>query len=162
VEIVQQLEQEGHFPQAPSAFAHGVLTLEVTRVIEGVGNHWVSELDSARHIQWFGQWRRVDELAATLRQDPPESFRPMRVRCRNGDPKHFGVCTKGVRLKRYGRKRLVIVHDAAELTDTPRFLVPDALPWESGRVIETWSARWASEIYQPDYDSRDHLSQATA
>jgi hypothetical protein len=147
VEIVQQLEQEGHFPQAPYAFDNGVLTLELTRVIEGVGKHWVSELESSRHIQWFGQWRRVDEIAATLRQAHPESFRPIRVRCRNGDTKHFWVFTKVVRLKRYGRKRLVIVHEVAELTDTPRFLVTDALHWESGRVIETWSYRWASEIF---------------
>ena len=147
VEIVQQLEQEGHFPQAPYAFDNGVLTLELTRLIEGVGKHWVSELESSRHIQWFGQWRRVDEIAATLRQAHPESFRPVRVRCRNGDIKPFWVFTKVVRLKRYGRKRLVIVHEAAELTDVPRFLVTDALHWESGRVMETWSYRWASEIF---------------
>ena len=147
VEIVQQLEQEGHFPQAPYAFDNGVLTLELTRLIEGVGKHWVSELESSRHIQWFGQWRRVDEIAATLRQEHPESFRPVRVRCRNGDIKPFRVFTKVVRLKRYGRKRLVIVHEAAELTDVPRFLVTDALHWESGRVLETWSYRWASEIF---------------
>jgi hypothetical protein len=147
LEIVQQLEQEGHFPQAPYAFDNGVLTLELTRVIEGVGKHWVSEVESSRPIQWFGQWRRVDEIAATLRQDHAESFRPIRVRCRNGDTKPFWVFTKVVRLKRYGRKRLVIVHEAAELTDVPRFLVTDALHWESGRVIATWSYRWASEIF---------------
>ena len=147
LEIVQQLEQEGHFPQAPYAFDNGVLTLELTRVIEGLGKHWVSELESSRHIQWAGQWRRVDEMAATLRQEHAESFRPVRVRCRNGDTKHFWVFTKVVRLKRYGRKRLVIVHEAAELTDAPRFLVTDALHWESGRVIATWSYRWASEIF---------------
>jgi hypothetical protein len=147
LEIVQQLDQEGHFPQAPYAFDNGVLTLELTRVIEGVGKHWVSEVESSRPIQWFGQWRRVDEIAATLRQAHAESFRPIRVRCRNGDTKPFWVFTKVVRLKRYGRKRLVIVHEAAELTDVPRFLVTDALHWESGRVIATWSYRWASEIF---------------
>src|ERR671936_1723383 len=52
-----------------------------------------------------------------------------------------------VRLKRYGRKRLVIVHEKQDLMDEPRFLVTEALPWESGRVIETWSYRWASEIF---------------
>jgi hypothetical protein len=29
----------------------------------------------------------------------------------------------------------------------PRFLLTDALHWDSGRVIETWSYRWASEIF---------------
>jgi hypothetical protein len=40
----------------------------------------------------------------------------------------------------------VIVHEQAALADSPRFLVPDALHWESGRVIETWRYRWASAI----------------
>ena len=71
----------------------------------------------------------------------------MQVRCRNGETKSFWAFTKVVRLKRYGRKRLVIVHEQAELRDAPRFLLTDALHWESGRVIETWSYRWASEIF---------------
>ena len=59
----------------------------------------------------------------------------------------FFAFTKVVRLKRYGRKRLVIVHEQEDLTDAPRFLVTDALHWESGRVIQTWSYRWASEVF---------------
>jgi hypothetical protein len=147
LEIVQQLEQEGHFPQASYAFDNGLLTLELTRFIESVGKHWVSELESSRHIQWQGQWRRVDTVAAALRHGHPESFRPVRVRCRNGDPKLYWAFTKVVRLKRYGRKRLVIVHEHAELTDTPRFFLTDAQHWDSGRIVETWSYRWTSEIF---------------
>ena len=147
LEIVQQLEPEGHFPLAHYAFDNGVLTLELTRYIEGVGKHWVSELESSRHIQWQGQWRRVDEVAAALRGAHPESFRVVRVRCRNGDLKHYWAFTKVVRLKRYGRKRLVIVHEQAALTDTPRFFLTDAQHWESGRILETWSYRWSSEIF---------------
>ena len=147
VEIVMQLEQEGHFPAAHYAFDNGLLTLELTRFIEGAGKHWVSELENSRHIQWQGQWRRVDAVAAELRQVHPESFRPVRVRCRNGDTKQYWAFTKVVRLKRYGRKRLVIAHEHAELTDPPRFFLTDAQHWESGRVMETWSYRWASEIF---------------
>jgi hypothetical protein len=147
VEIVRQLEAEGHFPQAPYAFDNGVLTLELTRLIERCNKHWVSELEVSRHIQWQGKWRRVDEVGADLRHQHPESFREVRVNCRNGEEKVFFAFTKVVRLKRYGRKRLVIVHERRELSDAPRFLVTDALHWESGRVIQTWSYRWASEVF---------------
>jgi len=147
VEIVRQLEVEGHFPKAHYAFDHGVLTLELTRLIESGGKHWVSEVEISRHIQWQGHWRRVDDVAAELRRQHPESFRPIKVPCRNGEEKVFFVFTKVVRLKRYGRKRLVTVHEHPDLSDTPRFLVTDALHWESGRVIQTWSYRWASEIF---------------
>jgi hypothetical protein len=148
VEIVRQLEAEGHFPEAYYAFDHGVLTLELTRLIESRGKHWVSELEISRHIQWQGHWRRVDEVAAELRQQHPESFRPIKVQCRNGAEKVGFVFTKVVRLKRYGRKRWVIVHEHPDLSDAPRFLVTDALHWESGRVIQTWSYRWASELFR--------------
>jgi hypothetical protein len=146
-EIVQRLEEEGQFPQANYAFDNGVLHLELTRYIESRGKHWVSELECSRHIQWYGQWRRVDVVAAELKQEHPESFRPITVQCRNGEKKPYWTFTKTIRLKRYGRKRLVIMHEKQDLTDVPRFLVTDALHWESGRVIETWSYRWASEIF---------------
>jgi hypothetical protein len=147
LEIVQQFEQEGHFPQAHYAFDNGVLSLALTRCIEHAGKHWVSELECSRHIQWQGQWRRVDAVAEALRREHPESFRPVRVHCRNGETKLFQAFTKVVRLKRYGRKRLVIVHESETLRDEPRFLLTDALHWESGRVLETWSYRWTSEIF---------------
>ncbi|WP_166805121.1 hypothetical protein [Nitrosococcus wardiae] len=147
VEMVRQLEAEGHFPQAPYAFDNGVLSLPLIQLIEQQGKHWVSELESSRLIQWQGQWRRVDEIAAELRQQHPESFRRVNVKRRSGEEKAFWAFTKTVRLKRYGRKRLVIVHEQADLSDTPRFLLTDALHWEAGRVIRVWSDRWPVEIF---------------
>jgi hypothetical protein len=147
VEMVAQLEEEGKFPQADYAFDNGVLTVELTRLIESRGKHWVSEVESSRHILWKDEWRRIDEVALELRQQHPESFRQVQVRCRNGEQKIFWAFTKSVRLKRYGRKRIAMVHERADLTDTPRFLVTDALHWESGRMIETWSFRWAAEVF---------------
>jgi hypothetical protein len=147
VEIVQQLEQEGHFPQANYAFDTGLLTVELARCIEGMGKHWVSEVECSRHIQWQGHWRRVDEVAAGLRSAHPESFRAVRIRGRHGETKQIWAFTKVVRLKRYGRQRLVIVHEREQLDDAPRFLLTDAQHWESGRVMETWNYRWAAEIF---------------
>jgi hypothetical protein len=147
LDIVQQLEQEGHFPQAHYAFDPGVLSLELPRGIEPASKHWVRELEGSRHSQWQGPWRRVDAVAAALQRDHPESYRAVQVRCRHGETKPLWVFTKVVRRKRYGRKRLVIVHAQEELRDPPRFLLTDALHWDSGRVSETWSYRWASAIF---------------
>jgi hypothetical protein len=77
----------------------------------------------------------------------PESFRRVRVRCRQGETKEFWAFTKSGRRKRYGRKRIVLVHERADLTAPPRFLVSDALQWESGRIMETWSFRWAAAVF---------------
>jgi len=147
LEIVQQLEAEGHFAEADYAFDNGVLTLDLTKFIESANKHWVSEIESSRNINWEGQWRRVDDVAAQLRQTHPESFRIVEVKMRNGEEKQFKAFTKVVRLKKYGKKRLVIMHENLDLTDNARFLLTDALHWESSRVIETWSYRWAAEIF---------------
>jgi hypothetical protein len=147
VEMVRQLEEEGQFPQADYAFDNGVLTVELTRLIESKGKHWVSEVESSRLILWQDKWQPIDEVARELRQSHPESFRQVRVRCRNGETKEYWAFTKTVRLKRYGRKRIAMVHERADLTDAPRFLVTDAVHWESGRMIETWSFRWAAEVF---------------
>jgi hypothetical protein len=74
LDIVQQLEQEGHFSSAHYTFDHGVLSLELSRGIERAGKHWVSELECSRHIQWQGQWQRVDTVAHTLQQAHPGKF----------------------------------------------------------------------------------------
>jgi hypothetical protein len=148
VEIVRQIEDEGHFPHADYAFDNGVLTRELTKLIEERGKHWVSEIESSRHINWMGQWRRVDEVAEELRTRHPESFRYVKVKVRNGNEREYWAFTKVVRLKKgYGRKRLVIVHEQAELSDTPRFLLTDAQHWESGRTIQVWSYRWPVEVF---------------
>jgi hypothetical protein len=147
VEIVEQIEQEGHFPAAHYAFDNGILTVELAQVIEHKGKHWVSELECSRNVMWRGQWRRIDEVAAQLREHAPQSFRPLQVHCRSGETKTFWAFTKTIRLRRYGRKRIVIVHEREDLTDVPRFLLSDALHWESGRIIETWSFRWSAELF---------------
>jgi hypothetical protein len=73
--------------------------------------------------------------------------RHIKVQCRNGEIKDYWVLTKQVRLKRYGHKRLSIVYETSELTNTPRYYLTEALHWESGKILETWSYRWSSEIF---------------
>jgi hypothetical protein len=147
VERVAQLEEEGNFPQADYAFDKGVLTLDLTRFIESKGQHWVSEIGSSRLILWQDAWRRVDAVAMEVRQQHPESFRRVQGRCRNGERKEFWAFTKTVRLKKYARKRLAMAHERADLSDTPRFLLTEAVHWESGRIMETWSFRWAAAVF---------------
>src|SRR5512143_1596823 len=70
-EIVRQVETAGQFPQAPYAGDNGVLSLPLTQLIEQHGKHGVTELDSSRLLHWQGHGRRVDAVAALLRQQYP-------------------------------------------------------------------------------------------
>ena len=145
--MVDRIEKEGAFPYANYAFDNGVLSFPLAQLIEKNNKQWVSELEVSRNIMWEGQWERVDNVAAMLRAAHPESFRLVHVLCRNGEKKLYWAFTKVVRLKKHGRKRLVIVHETEELTDKPRFLLSSAQHWGSGRIIETWNYRWSIEVF---------------
>jgi hypothetical protein len=147
VEMVSRIEKEGAFPHANYAFDNGVLSFPLAQLIEKSGKQWVSESEISRNIMWKGKWDRVDNVAKMLRVEHPETFRPVWIRCRNGKKKQYWAFTKVVRLKKYGKKRLVILHEEGNLTDKPRFLLSSAIHWESGRIIETWNYRWSIEIF---------------
>ncbi len=106
VAIVEQLEEEGNFPQANYANDFGVLSLPLTQLIEKHGKHWVSELECSRNIFWSGEWRRIDGVAIQLRREHPESFRPVKVKCRNGSEKQLWGFTLGSALEEIWKKKV--------------------------------------------------------
>ena len=137
VEMVKQIEIEGNYPEADYAFDQGVLTCALTSLIESVGKHWVSEIEKNRLILWDGKWRQAQVVAEQLKQIHPESFRYKKVRCRNNEMREIWAFSKVIRLKKYGRKRLTIIHEKADLSDAPRFLLTDAHHWDASRVFAT-------------------------
>ena len=147
VEIVLRIEEEGLFPLTHYAFDNGILCLELANCIEKAGKHWVSKAEKSRNVMWKGKWTRVDAVDKELCQNNPESFRETEVMERNGKKKKYWAFTKTLRLKRYGRKRLVIIHELQDLSDKPLFLLTDAKHWNAVKVIQVWSYRWASEVF---------------
>ena len=91
------------------------------------GKHWTSELEKSRHINWKGQWCRIDEVANELKEQHPQAFRRIKYQTRVGENRVCWGFSKSLRLKRYGKKRILIVHEKEDLSDTPRFLVTNAL-----------------------------------
>ena len=144
--MVRQIEAEGQFPDVDYAFDQGMLSVPLTKIIEASGKHWVTEIERSRNIMWNGQWWRVEKVAQELKTEHPESFREKKVTCRGGETKEIWAFSKVVRLRKYGRKRLVIVHEKPDLSDSPRFLLTDALHLDASRVFSTWSYRWSVEI----------------
>ena len=147
MEMVSRIEKEGAFPHANYAFDNGILSFQLAQLIEQNNKQWVSELEISRNIMWKNKWERVDTVAEELRTEHPEAYRLVRVRCRNGKHKTYWAFSKVIRLKKYGRKRMVIMHEKEDLSDKPRFLLSSAQHWESSRIIETWSYRWSIEIF---------------
>ena len=147
VAIVEQIETENYFPQADYAFDNGVLSPRLAQAIESKNKYWISELEVSRLIFWDNAYQPIADVAEMLRQTSPHSFRRVEYTARNGQTKTAWVFSKVVRLKKYGKKRIFIVHETEDLSDQPRFLITNAMHWEAKRALETWSYRWAAEIF---------------
>jgi len=52
-----------------------------------------------------------------------------------------------LRLRKYGRKRIVIVHKKEDLSDPGTFYVTNAISWKVPRILTTWSFRWGAEVF---------------
>lgn len=87
MDVVRLLYDEGHFPDANYAFDNGVLNLDFQQMIEARNKHWTSELEASRHINWKGDWRRIDKVAAELKEQQPQSFRRVEYQTRSGEIK---------------------------------------------------------------------------
>jgi len=116
VEIVQQLEEEGHVPEAAYVFENGVLSRPLTTGIEAQGKVWLSDLEKSRNINCKGDWRRVDDVAEELRREHPQAFRkPSKPGVTAGHPRFFTSLAHRepvVNPLRYARrKRLLAISD---------------------------------------------------
>ena len=73
LELVQQIEEEGNFPDANYAFDNGVLSLELTRCIEAYGKQWVSAPVTSSGVvigsdwtPWQGSYERNTQRHSAL------------------------------------------------------------------------------------------------
>jgi len=145
--LISDLEEKGTYPDAPYILAHPLLTPEIAKLIENAGKHWVGQLEGRCFIQWEGPWRRLEQVAAKLRQESPQGFRAVLVSCTDGTSKMVRIFSRTVRLDHYGRKRIVIMHETTDLIDTPVFLFTDALFWEGHRIAQLWQYRWEKRMF---------------
>ncbi len=147
VESVRQLEDENQFPKADYAFANGVLCPQLARLLGEREKYWLSELEVTRLIWRHNKYQHIQDVAAQLRQQSPQSFKKVTFRKRNGESETNWLFSKCVRLKKFGKVRIFIVHEKEDLSDRPRFLVANALHWEARRALETWDYRWGCEVF---------------
>ncbi len=160
-DIVKNIEKNDTFREAPYVFDNGLLSDNLAGIIKREGKQWVSEIEKNRKIIWNNQWTSVHIVAGELAQNHAETaFRPVTIECRNGDKKKFWVFTKVVRLKKFGRLRLAIVHEKKDLSDKPRFLVCSARHWEAKKILRTWNYRWPCETFHEFVKQRTGFESA--
>jgi len=148
--LIVDLERRATFPQAHYALADRLLTPKLARVIESAGKHWVGQLEGTCPIQWEGPWSTIGKVAKLIRHNSPQSFREVSICDTDGVSKILYIFTRSLRVDNYGRKRIVIAYENADLVGTPLFLFTDALYWEGHRIMQTWQYCWEEHMFRFD------------
>jgi hypothetical protein len=101
--------------------------------------------------------QRLDEFAAHLKQEHAAAlkrghapvFKPIAIRYKGEKEHYFSYCATH-RIKHFGRQRLVINHDRADLTDGPAYYISNRLMWQSPGITRLRRHRWPVEVYHEE------------
>lgn len=100
---------------------------------------------------------RLDEFAAHLKQEhqvavaqgAPPVFRPISIRYKGTREHYFSYCATH-RIKQFGRQRLVINYDDADLTHGPAYYICNRLVWQSPGITRVRRHRWPVEVFHEE------------
>jgi len=118
------------------------LSRELVRFIESKGLNWVGAAKSNRIIFVRGERLSLKLFHRTL---GPDAFQAFTI---NGYTVY--AFTKTIKMSKLGKVRLLILHQEADLSDAPLFLVTNNLRWDARRILRTYQSRWPIETFYRD------------
>jgi hypothetical protein len=98
--------------------------------------------------------QRLDEFAAHLKQEHqtalaagrPPVFKPITIRYKGQREHYFSYCATH-RIRHFGRQRLVLNYDQADLPGSPAYYLSNRLMWQSPGLTRIRRHRWPVEVY---------------
>lgn len=100
---------------------------------------------------------RLDEFAAQLKaqhetavpRGRPPVFKRITIRYK-GEKEHYYSYCETHRLKQFGRQRLVINYDEADLAHGPAYYITNRLMWQAPGITRVRRHRWPIEVYHEE------------
>jgi hypothetical protein len=96
----------------------------------------------------FAARLKQEHLDAVLRGQLP-IFKPVTIPYKGGKEKYYSYCVTH-RLHNFGKKRLVINHRQADLSDNPTCLLSNRLNWQAPGITRIYRHRWPVEVYHEE------------
>jgi DDE superfamily endonuclease len=101
--------------------------------------------------------QRLDEFAVHLKHEHQTAvargraplFKPITIRYKGQREHYFSYCATH-RIKHFGRQRLVINYEQADLSDTPVYYISNRLMWQSPGITRLRRHRWPVEVYHEE------------
>lgn len=131
----------------PFVFDSWFLSPKLTKKTESYNRDWVAPCKSNRLVMIEGKYVQIKEFAKDL---PNDAFHEV-----NMGERSYWVFTKTIRLKKLGRKRIVISYDNEELKEDPIYLVTNRKDWEAKKILATYSRRQPIDAFYRD--AKQHL-----
>ncbi len=118
---------------------------------------YVGTLAGNDHVLLKGGPKRLDEFAAQLKQEHETAlergraqvFKPITIGYKGAKEHYFSYCATH-RIKHFGRQRLVINYDHADLTGGPAYYISNRLMWQSPGITRIRRHRWPVEVYHEE------------
>lgn len=101
--------------------------------------------------------QRLDAFAAHLKQEHQTAvahgrapvFKPITIRYKGQLEHYFSYCATH-RLRHFGRQRLVINYNHADLAEGPAYFISNRLMWQSPGLTRIRRHRWPVEVYHEE------------
>jgi hypothetical protein len=100
---------------------------------------------------------KLADFAARLKQEHLDAvargklpvFKPVTIPYKGGKEKYYSYCVTH-RIHNFGKKRLVINHGQADLSDNPTCLISNRLNWQAPGITRIYRHRWPVEVYHEE------------
>lgn len=93
--------------------------------------------------------RLKQEHLKNIREDGPVVFQPVTITYKGEQEQYYSYCQTH-RIHSYGKKRLVINHRQADLSDNPVILICNRLYWQAQGITRIRRHRWPVEVYHEE------------
>lgn len=119
--------------------------------------NYVGALAKDQRVQLKTGIEKLEDFAARLKQEhldavargKPPVFKPVTIPYKGGKEKYYSYCVTH-RIHNFGKKRLVINHRQADLSDNPTYLISNRLNWQAPGITRIYRHRWPVEVYHEE------------
>jgi len=99
-------------------------------------------------LEAFAAQLKEDHLTA-LKQGKPPLFGKITIPYKGEKETYYAYC-RTLRIRKFGKQRLVINHSKPDLSDTPRFFNTNRLHWQASGITRIRRHRWPVEVYHQE------------
>lgn len=123
-------------------------TLKVPYVGTLAGDDKVELAKGEMGLEEFDHLLREQHHQA-LREGGPPLFHKLSITYKGEKETYYSYC-KTHRIPNFGKQRLVINHQEADLSDTATFFISNKLNWQAGGITRIRRHRWPVEVYHEE------------